>query len=146
MLNYPMKFPISAQSTAGTTNNWSARTAGNAHYTIDLAIPPEFAGPGGAFSPEDIYALALGNCFVATFKVFAEKSSLSFSTLDVSGELTVDRDEKGVPWMAEMALRITLKKPSDAAKAERLLEKTAKSCMIINSVKTKVSFSFQVED
>ena len=32
-------------------------------------IPSEFEGPGGGYSPEDFYALALLNCFGATFKV-----------------------------------------------------------------------------
>jgi organic hydroperoxide reductase OsmC/OhrA len=112
---------------------------------IECAIPPEFEGPGGGASPEDFYVLALLNCFVATFKVFAQKSRVEFREIDARGVLTVDRDEKGVPWMARFKLSATVYGPSDQDRVMALLEKTSRSCMILNSVKTEKTFEFGVQ-
>ena len=142
MVNYPLLFAVESSLSAGMGSTWIS--SGSVAQSITVAIPPEFEGPGGGFSPEDLYALALVNCFGATFKVIAEKSRLAFESLKLSGELTVDRDEAGKPWMKHFALRAELMGTPDADRARRLLEKTSESCMILNSVKTEKSFEFLV--
>lgn len=141
MIKYPLTFHSASKSGSGITTLWQG--AGEGLPSIAMAIPPEFEGPGGGYSPEDLYALALQNCFVATFKVFAEKSRLAFTSISVDAELTVDRNENGRPWMAKVALKI---KVDGAAKesAMRILDKTAQNCLILNSVRTEKTFSFEV--
>ncbi len=143
MIRYPMSFPVSAETRAGIAANWETR-APSMDSAIPMSIPPEFAGPGGGYSPEDLYAAALANCFVATFKVFAEKSKISFEALQVNAVLTVDRNESGAPWMKAVHLEVALSGASDSERARHLLEKTSQSCMILNSVKTEKSFQFTV--
>jgi osmotically inducible protein OsmC len=145
MIHYPQHYHVRSSSPAGIQTTWNTRTEGGGHQgELICAIPPEFQGPGGGASPEDLYAMALANCFVATFKVFAEKSSVTFDGIGVEGELTVDRDEKGVPWMAKFHLFAKVSGASDAARVKTLLEKTSRSCLILNSVKTEKTFDFQV--
>ncbi len=147
MIKYPLSFPMSVEATSGVSAVWQASAkAVEGQQQLTVAIPPEFQGPGGGFSPEDIYGLALANCFVATFKVFAEKSQLTYSGISVDAELIVDRNEKGIPWMAEVKMSVTLSQPNVREKAERLLEKTSTSCMILNSVNTKKTFQFFIAD
>lgn len=141
MLNFPMTFETKAESGSGVDTTW---TAGTKDHSITMAIPPEFQGKGGGFSPEDIYAMALSNCFVATFKVVAEKSRLSFDKLDVNAKLIVDRGDGGRPWMSKINLKVNLVGATDADRALQLLKKTSESCMILNSVKTEKSFEFQI--
>jgi organic hydroperoxide reductase OsmC/OhrA len=143
MRAYPMKFHVQAQATSGRDSLWTTH-AEHFSQSLTMAIPPEFDGPGGGFSPEDIYALALQNCFVATFKVFAEKSNLAFENIRVEGVLDVDRDEKGRPWMARFHLHAHLDGVIQSENAKRILEKTAQSCMILNSVRTEKSFLFSI--
>jgi len=150
MIRYPQHYSVQARSPSGIGSGWAS---GSKEVSLQCAIPPEFEGPGGGASPEDLYALALTNCFVATFKVFAEKSRLEFREIEASGVLTVDRDEKGVPWMARFDLSVMLYLPgyepghssSDEQRALTLLEKTSRSCMILNSVKTEKTFKFGVK-
>lgn len=143
MMTYPMLFKVTAEASSGIQTTWSTQSGSYSQKAL-MAIPPEFSGPGGGFSPEDLYAMALANCFVATFKVFAEKSRLSFSELKVQTTLSVDRNEKGQPWMAKAGLNIELSGVAQKATAQRLLEKTSQSCMILNSVLTEKSFEFRV--
>lgn len=145
MIKYPLSFKVTAESQAGINQNWQTSAAA-IDTKIPMSIPPEFAGPGGGFSPEDIYALALANCFVATFKVFAEKSRLQFEHLKVDVDLLVDRDEAGRPWMANSVMKVFLNGTSSVENALRLLNKTKESCMILNSVRTNKSFEFFIDD
>ncbi|MFP5519413.1 MAG: OsmC family protein [Bdellovibrionia bacterium] len=145
MVQYPLKFAVSVESPAGIQAPWTTKAEAVAQ-NLTAAIPPEFSGPGGGYSPEDFYALAVSNCFVATFKVFAEKSRLSFESVKVQSVLEVDRDEKGAPWMARITLNVSLVKPSSQENAQRILEKVKTGCLVLNSIRTEKIFNFQILD
>lgn len=142
MIVFPQSYPVRVRATSGIGTRWT--TEGPAETPLTCAIPPEFDGPGAGFSPEELYAHALSNCFVATFKVYAERSRLTFETLNLDAALIVDRGEDGAPWMARIDVQATLTGAGDPDKARRLLEKTAASCLILNSVKTEKRFTFDV--
>lgn len=142
MIRYPLHFSVAAKSTPGTNQTWE--TLVSKQNSLRAAIPPEFDGPGGGFSPEDFYALAILNCFNATFKVIAEKSKFDFKELVLSGVLTVDRDAHGIPWMSHFALKAILSGCSDLERARHLLEKTSQSCLVLNSIRTQKTFTFDV--
>jgi organic hydroperoxide reductase OsmC/OhrA len=91
VIQYPLVFKVKSSAQAGIAAHWETSSPSVA-TPVPMAIPPEFEGPGGGFSPEDIYGFALTNCFVATFKVIAEKSKLTYKTLHAEGTLTVDLD------------------------------------------------------
>lgn len=143
MNQYPMHFKVTAESPAGIQTSWN--TSAHAFVqNIPVAIPPEFGGPGAGLSPEDLYAMALQNCFIATFKVFAEKSRLAFQDIHLDTVLDVDRDEKGRPWMARVHIKIRLRGVSQTENAQRLLERTGQNCMILNSVNTHKTFEYEI--
>jgi organic hydroperoxide reductase OsmC/OhrA len=119
MIRYPLEFNYTASASkdpAWTTQAPEGRAA-------SCAVPPEFEGPGGGFSPEDFFGLALLNCFMGTFKVIAEKSRVEFESLTASGTLTVDRDSEGKPWMSAFEIR---------------------ACIVAHSVKTRVTFALEM--
>jgi organic hydroperoxide reductase OsmC/OhrA len=136
LIQYPIHFSTQATTPGGIQTSWPVRSA---ECEMQLAIPTEFEGPGGALSPEDLFAQALTNCFIATFKVLAEKSRVNFEKLDVSGRLTVERDEAKRPVMKAFHFVIELVAPSDADRAKRLVDKALESGFILNSVKTEIT-------
>lgn len=144
MNQYPMQFRSHTHATSGILSPWTS-TASNQSQPVGLAIPPEFQGSGQGYSPEDLYAMALQNCFVATFKVFSEKSKLAFTTIDVEAILHVDRNTEGKPWMARIEMKIKLSGVQQKEIAQRILERTKSSCMILNSVNTEKSFEFIID-
>ena len=145
MIQYPLTFPVHADAREGTKTKWISRTGAAGEISqIPCAIPPEFSGPGGGYSPEDLFALALVNCFIATFKVIASVSRLEYRKISGDAILTVDRNEAGKPWMAACSFEFTLEGVTDREKAERLLNKTTSQCLIWNSVHTQKSFKFSI--
>lgn len=144
MYKFPMNFPMTTTATSGVDTVWTTR-AESTDLPLTCAIPPDFNGPGGGFSPEDLYGLALSNCFVATFKVFAQFSKLSYQDLQIKSVLTVDRNDKGQPWMAQIALHIKISGVENKTLAERVFEKTKNGCLILNSVNTQKVFEVTYE-
>jgi organic hydroperoxide reductase OsmC/OhrA len=142
MYKFPMIFPVSTSTSKGIESTWTTATTTSTDLTC--AIPPEFNGPGGGYSPEDFYALALANCFIATFKVFAQNSKLEFKKLNIKAELAVDRNEKGFPWMARMNFQVHLEGTENKELAQRVLDKTRQGCLILNSVNTEKHFEFHI--
>jgi organic hydroperoxide reductase OsmC/OhrA len=136
MIKYPLQFNAKARASSGIENCWNAQSEGT---DLKMAVPPEFEGPGGALSPEDLYAQALTNCFVATFTVLAEKSRVTYAALNVESSLVVDRDEASRPVMKAIHLCITVTGASDLARASRLVDKALQGGFILNSVKTKIT-------
>lgn len=143
MIKYPMFFKSQAAGPSGIQTAWTSATPTQGQK-LRLAIPPEFEGPGDGFSPEDLYVMALQNCFIATFKVFAEKSRLAFGSIEVEAELTLDRDDGGRPWMARCLLKVSLRECTQVETAKRILTRTSENCMILNSVNTEKVFEFHI--
>jgi organic hydroperoxide reductase OsmC/OhrA len=95
-------------------HRYSARIAGEAagYATLssdgvpDLptAAPPDFDGPGDAWSPEQLLLAAVESCFLLTFRSVAQASRLEFVSLSVETEGVVDR-VNGVPRFTEIVLR-----------------------------------------
>ena len=143
MIQYPLVFNYHSQATPGIQTPWE--TSNHEGTISPCAIPPEFGGPGQGHSPEDFLGLAIINCFVATFKVFAEKSKVDFKSLTARGRLTVDRDDTGNPWMSQMQIQVQVTAGSaDPERLKRILAKTSDSCLVVRSVKTQVHFEWSV--
>ncbi len=140
-MKLPLYFEAQSTSESGIQKTWLTESVG---IESKLAIPPEFAGPGGGLSPEDLFAQALTNCFVATFKVYAENSKLQFDQLIVKSILKVDFNENKKPVMSECLLKVQIIKASQIEKAQLLAKKTFESGFILNSVKTKLNFEVDV--
>jgi organic hydroperoxide reductase OsmC/OhrA len=141
MISYPLLFSASAKASSGTQESWqiTSQTRETA-----CAIPPEFGGAGDGFSPEDLFAQALTNCFVATFKVYAENSRIDFKSVDVNSELVVDFGEAKLPIMKQITLNVKVAGASRPERIRTLAEKVITSGFILNSVKTEVRLNLEV--
>ena len=145
MSTFPKIFSVTSSGKSGIQDKWTNTLDGKESAAIVMAIPPEFDGPGGAYSPEDLYAMALMNCFFATFKVIAEKSKIIYEHIETHASLFVDKGEMNAPWMERIEIKVHLLGATNPERALMILEKTKAHCMILNSVKTKIDFLFQVK-
>lgn len=141
MISYPMSFSANVSSNAATSDHWAVRAS---DLSSSCAIPNEFGGPGGAFSPEDFFVLALSNCFVATFKVYAQASKFSFDEIHVQGNLVLDKVEGNQPMAKSCEIYVSLDGVTDLSRAVMILKKVARSGILLNSVKTELHFDFTV--
>lgn len=144
MTNFPMVFgATSKQIRSGIDAQWISHRSPMASESIKISIPPEFGGPGSGFSPEDLYAMALGNCFAATFQVYAKNSRLSFSHLDIESAITIDLNEKKLPYIRQISINARLHGVDNKDRAKKLLHKVSQNCILINSVQADKAFQLQ---
>jgi peroxiredoxin-like protein len=107
---------------------------------IEVATPPQFPkGVEGIWSPEHLFTAAVNSCFMTTFLSIAENSKLEFVQFVCLGEGKLEQVE-GKFLMTEILLKPELKlvKIEDKEKAERILQKSEKACLISNSIQSKV--------
>lgn len=101
--------------------------------TIDA--PTEFDGPGDKWSPETLLTGAVAECFVLTFRAVAAASKLEWKSVRCEVESTLERVEN-VSRFSRFDLKVHLTVPAgtDDARARRILEKSERACMVMNSL------------
>ncbi len=103
---------------------------------IEVAAPPEFDGPEGMLSPEDLFVAAAASCFMTTFVTFSKKIRFDYKSFSCIAKGTLERVEKGFEF-TKIHISATVSVGSDdiKPKAERALELAAKYCLVSNSMK-----------
>lgn len=143
MIKFPMKFEVMATAGSGIGNGWIAQS--DQLPPIPSAIPPEFMGPGGGYSPEDLFALSVLNCIIATYKVYCEKSSVIFQELKGRAVLTVDKQPAEMSfYMSHIEFFLDISGCSNPDKGRQLLDKAIKDCAVSNSIKSGKSFHINI--
>ncbi|MES2273621.1 MAG: OsmC family protein [Chlamydiota bacterium] len=143
MIKFPMKFEAEASAPSGIAVPWTAQ-AGSLP-PIPSAIPPEFMGPGAGYSPEDLFALALLNCLIASFKVYSEKSNAPFQEINGKIALTVDKiiGTSGFG-MTQADIFLNVTGAADIERSRKILDSAIKDCAVSNSIKTGKTFHIHV--
>lgn len=107
---------------------------------IQVATPPEFPkGIAGIWSPEHLYTAAVNSCFMTTFLAIAESSKLEFESLSCPAKGKLSKQD-GKFIMSQIVLEpvLTIHNEEDKEKAEKILFKAEKACLITNSIKAEV--------
>jgi peroxiredoxin-like protein len=114
---------------------------------IEVATPPEFpGGVPGIWSPEHLFTAAVSTCFMTTFLAIAENSGLEFKSFRCPAKGILDKTE-GKFAMTEILLQpvLVITGKEDLEKAERILQKAEKACLITNSISSKVNLQPDIQ-
>ncbi|MEP0984314.1 OsmC family protein [Ekhidna sp.] len=129
--------------------NWNADRKGvmcspelnkDANSCIDVATPPEFPkGIPGIWSPEHLFTASVSSCLMTTFLAIAENSNLEFESFNCKSKGKLEKVE-GRYLMTQIILepKVVVLTEKDRERAERVLEKSEKACLISNSIKSEV--------
>jgi peroxiredoxin-like protein len=106
---------------------------------LTTAPPPEFNGPGDAWSPEHLLLAAVESCFLFTLRAVARAAKIEFTRLEVETAGTVDR-QGGVTRFIEIVLRPTISVETGSSRDRVLdaLAKTERACLISASLSTPI--------
>lgn len=116
------------------------------HPVLAFSAPPEFHGQPGHWTPEHFFVSAAASCYLSTFSGGAEVSGLKFVSLELEAEGFLGKDEGG--WrFTEVVLRphLTIASEDDRERADRLLQKAGKSCLVARSLNCRVTLEPEVK-
>ncbi|HXH31561.1 MAG TPA: OsmC family protein [Bacteriovoracaceae bacterium] len=136
MVNYPQTYHAEALARPGIKGSWENMAS---EHTTECSIPAVYQGSGEAFSPEEFFLLSLQNCFIASFKVYAEHKHLAYEKISVSADLIVDNHQGTGPVMESVEMNISLSGVEDQALARELVDRSIQDGFIFNSIKTSVT-------
>lgn len=140
------------------TINWSENRKGmmcspelhnnisNKTNCIEVATPPEF--PGGMpniWSPEHLFTAAVSSCLMTTFLAIAENSKLEFISFKCDSKGILEKVD-GKFMISEVFLypEVVITDETQQERAERILEKAEKACLISNSIISKITMKTKI--
>jgi peroxiredoxin-like protein len=113
---------------------------------LQIDAPPEFKGHDGVWTPEHLFVASVNSCFMTTFLAIAENSKLEIVSFKAgaTGKLEKLTDRGFV--MTEISLHPTLviRDARDFERANRILEKAEKHCLISNSIKSETKLEPEI--
>jgi organic hydroperoxide reductase OsmC/OhrA len=114
---------------------------------LDTAPPPDFDGPGGVWSPETLLVAAIADCFILTFRGVSRAAHFDWVGLEAHVDGTLERDS-GVTQFVRYTTRaiLTVKPNADHAKAQELLERAEKVCLVANSLRGVRALEVQLRE
>jgi lipoyl-dependent peroxiredoxin len=103
---------------------------------VDLAIPKEMGGPGGATNPEQLFAVGYAACFQSALGAVGRRQKVDTSQSKVSTEVTIGVAGEGA---FGLKVRIHVSIPGVGSEAaERLTEAAHKVCPYSNATRGNI--------
>lgn len=112
---------------------------------IVFSAPPEFQGEPGNWTPEHFLMASVAGCFVSTFSGMADFSKFEFLTLEVGVEGIIRKDQGGWRFtQINVRPRLKIAQEKDRERANRLLEKAEKTCLVVRSLASQVALEPEI--
>ncbi|MBU4311373.1 MAG: OsmC family protein, partial [Candidatus Omnitrophica bacterium] len=106
---------------------------------IEIAVPPEFKGHENIWTPEELFVASVNACIKTTFLYYAQKQSLEFLSYESEAEGILKRIENRFIFTEiKIMPKIRIIRDSQIEKAKEIITLSEKSCLISNSIKSKV--------
>jgi Ohr subfamily peroxiredoxin len=124
----------------GEGRNGHARSS-DGQLDLDLAVPEEMGGAGGATNPEQLFAAGYAACFHNALKVVARRQKVAVDGSTVTAEVGIGPNGQG-GYALEVALRVELA-GLDRSAAEALVEAAHQVCPYSNATRGNVPVTLE---
>ena len=125
----------------GDGRNGHARSA-DGLLDLDLRVPTEMGGPGGATNPEQLFAVGYAACFHSALKLVAGQDAKDVSGSEVSASVSIGRADAGG---FGLAVELDVSIPEvDRATAEALVARAHEVCPYSNATRGNVDVALNV--
>jgi len=109
---------------------------------VDVRIPKEMGGSGGATNPEQLFAAGYAACFHSALHAVARGSDADVSESEVVADVSIGDNGKGGFGLA-VALEVTLPRV-ERSLAEELVEKAHQVCPYSNATRGNIEVTLTV--
>ncbi|MCK5676111.1 MAG: OsmC family protein [Verrucomicrobia bacterium] len=132
-----------------TSVDWKEGKIGEANSRgksgIEVATPPEFGGPEGVWTPEDLLTSAVESCIMASALFFLNRGKIPFRSYRSKAAGTLEKGPTGLVF-SRIAVEVTLvlEDPSQADAAHKAVVQAEKTCPLSNSLSCPVELSINL--
>lgn len=114
--------------------------------TLEVSSPPEFHGRKGVWTPEHLFVASVNSCFMLTFLAIAKLAKLEFTSFDSRASGRLERGERSFQF-TEIVIkpRVVIANEADCEKAQQILERAEKKCLVSNSIKPNIRLEADVQ-
>ncbi|MGY3327658.1 osmotically inducible protein OsmC [Mesorhizobium sp. USDA 4775] len=109
---------------------------------VDLAMPKELGGPGGATNPEQLFAVGYAACFESAIRFIARKQKLPLTDAGVTSTVSLLPNGEGFKLGVALAAQT---KGLDQAAAEALVSEAHNICLYSNAIRGNVEVALSVK-
>ena len=110
---------------------------------VDLAMPKELGGKGGATNPEQLFAVGYAACFESAVRFVARQQKLPLEDASVTSTVSLyPNDQGGFRLGVSLAAEI---KGLDQAGAEALLSEAHKICPYSNAIRGNIDVALSAK-
>ena len=109
---------------------------------LDLRIPKEMGGPGGATNPEQLFAAGYAACFHSALKLVAQQDKLDVTGTEVSASVSIGALPNGG---FGLAVELDVHAPNlDQETAEALVARAHEVCPYSNATRGNIDVALAV--
>ncbi|MBZ9737770.1 MULTISPECIES: organic hydroperoxide resistance protein [unclassified Mesorhizobium] len=109
---------------------------------VDLAMPKELGGPGGATNPEQLFAIGYAACFESAVRFVARKQKLPLQDAAITSTVSLLPDGEGFKLGVALAVET---KGLDQAAAEALVSAAHQVCPYSNAIRGNIEVALSVK-
>jgi len=108
---------------------------------IEISTPPDFGGPSGYWSPEELFVSSIASCLMTSFLYFVLKNNVKLISYENKATGKVEKIEKKGYVFTDVEVEVAAKvdKNEDMDKIKTFLALAKKYCLISNSTNVKIS-------
>ena len=101
---------------------------------VKISTPPEFGGPEGFWSPEDLFVSSINSCLMTTFLYFTLKNNIELRDYISEAEGIVEKKDSLKFTQVRVNIKIKIGENENIQKIKTFIELAEKYCLISNSV------------
>ncbi len=104
---------------------------------VDLRLPAEMGGAGGATNPEQLFAVGYAACFEGALGVVARRAKAETGDVAIDSQVSLSPDGKG-GFLLSVGLDVTLPAIEDPATAVELVRAAHQVCPYSNATRGNI--------
>ena len=137
-----MKTLYTATATATGDGRNGHATSEDGLLDLDLRVPKEMGGPGGATNPEQLFAVGYAACFHSALKFVAGEDKIDVTGTEVSASVSIGSQEGGG---FGLAVELDVSVPAlDRDAAEALVARAHQVCPYSNATRGNIEVRLTV--
>ena len=112
---------------------------------VEVATPPEFGGPEGIWTPEDLLTSAVATCVMTSALYFFDRSKIALRSYKSEAAAVMEKTPSGLAITGiRIEITVGIEDPAQEEAARKAVEQAEKTCPLSNSMTCPVTVEIRI--